>query len=86
MIIDKVDATTNPDSKISPTFKRLVKTFNWSDSFRAINPTAIQFSRYYSNTRGEGSSRIDRCYHIGDIEVIAAYTNYPPTHTPQQTF
>ena len=74
MIIDKnkIDAATNPDSKISPTFKRLVKTFNWSDSFRAINPTDLQFSRYYSNTRGEGASRIDRCYHTGDIEVIAA--------------
>ena len=72
MIIDKLDATNHPDAKMSPTFKRLVKTFNWVDSFRAIHPTAIQFSRYYSNTRGDGATRIDRCYHYGDIEVKSA--------------
>ena len=72
MIIDKCHATKNPDSKISPTFKRLVKSFNWIDSFRALHPREVQFSRYYSSNRGEGASRIDRCYHYGDIKAIKA--------------
>ena len=42
------------------------------DSFRSIHPSAVQFSRYYGNTRGEGASRIDRCYHYGDITIRSA--------------
>ena len=72
MIIDKQDATTNPESKISSTFKRLARSFNWTDSFRILHPTDQQFSRYYSSTRGEGASRIDRCYHYGSITVTSA--------------
>ena len=72
MIIDKLDATHHPDAKMSPTFKRVVRSFNWIDSFRNMHPTAVQFSRYYSNTRGEGATRIDRCYHFGDVQIISA--------------
>ena len=72
MIIDKLDATNHPESKMSPSFKRLVKCFNWTDSFRSIHPNNVQFSRYYSNTRGDGATRIDRCYHYGDIKVNEA--------------
>ena len=72
MIIDKHDATNNPESKMSPSFKRLVKSFKWRDSFRTLYPSAVQFSRYYSNTRGEGATRIDRCYHYGDINITNA--------------
>ena len=72
MIIDKIDATNNPDAKISPSFKRLVKSFNWIDSFRSIHPTSIKFSRYYTNAKCEGASRIDHCYHYGEIKVSKA--------------
>ena len=72
MIIDKQDATTHPEGKMSPTFKRLVKSFKWIDSFRTLHPSTVQFSRYYSNTRGEGATRIDRCYHYGEISISNA--------------
>ena len=69
-IIDKEDATHNPESKISTSMKRLVKTFKWSDSFRSLHPRSKAYSRYYKHDRiGEGASRIDKCYHWGDIVV-----------------
>ena len=71
-IIEKQDATVHQQAKMSPSFKRLAKTFNWVDSFRVLHPTATQFSRYYSNTRGDGATRIDRSYHCGNIEVKQA--------------
>ena len=69
-IIEKEDATNNPESKISPSLKRLIKTFKWSDSFRSLHPHSKVFSRYYSTERGEGASRIDRGYHWGDLNVV----------------
>ena len=69
-IVDKQDATHNPESKISPSLKRLVKNFGWEDSFRSLYPQSKSFSRYYKHDRiGEGASRIDRCYHWGEIVV-----------------
>ena len=72
MIIDKKDATTHQETKMSPTFKRLVKSFNWKDSFRTLHPSLDQFSRYYSSNRGNGATRIDRCYHYGEIKINSA--------------
>ena len=72
MIIDKCDATKNPETKMSPNFKHFAKSFNWVDSYRVLHPREVQFSRYYSGVMGEGASRIDRCYHYGDIGVIKA--------------
>ena len=70
-IIRKEDATRNPESKISPSLKRLVKTFNWQDSYRSLYPSTQCFSRYYGNERhGDGASRIDRNYHLGNIEIL----------------
>ena len=67
-ITEKADATHNPESKISPSMKRLVKTFKWTDSYRILHPQSKVFSRHYRHDRtGEGASRIDRCYHWGDI-------------------
>ena len=72
MIIDKLDATKNPDAKMSPTFKRLVRSYSWRDSFRELHPAERQYSRYYANSRTEGATRIDRCYHYGDIAIKSA--------------
>ena len=70
-IICKKDATKNPESKLSPSLKRLVKTFSWQDSFREQYPDHRTFSRYYGCERyGEGATRIDRNYHYGGINVI----------------
>ena len=72
-IIDKKDATKNPLSKMSPSFKRLVSVFSLQDSFRLLHPNEMVYSRYYSNDHhGEGATRIDRMYHSGDIEVLRA--------------
>ena len=70
--VEKIDATVNPESKISNTLKRVIKVFDMSDSFRSIHPKDKIFSRYYSDTRGSGASRIDRQYHFGNITVIEA--------------
>ena len=63
MIIDKQDATIILASKLSPSFKRLIQTFKWTDSYRKLHPKTEQFSRYYGGTRGEGK-----------LELIAATT------------
>ena len=75
-IIDKMDATAHPAAKHSQSFKRLSQTFNWKDSYRCLYPSDKQFSRYYGNSRGEGATRIDRCYHYGDININSA--SYEP--------
>ena len=72
MIINKQDATAHQAAKMSPTFQRVVRTFNWVDSYRVLHPTAKQFSRYYGDSRSEGATRIDRSYHYGDITVKKA--------------
>ena len=70
-IIQKEDATHNPESKLSPSLKRLVSVFKWKDSFRTLYPQAREFSRYYNHDRtGFGGSRIDRCYHWGAITIV----------------
>ena len=71
-ITEKEDATHHPEAKTSPALKRLVKTFGWSDNFRALHPKSKSFSRYYKTDRGEGASRIDRCYQWGEITVQEA--------------
>ena len=72
-IIHKDDASRNPDTKLSPSFRRLVSTFSWVDSYRALYPTTRSYSRYYDSDRfGEGASRIDRCYHWGGVTVLEA--------------
>ena len=60
-IIDKKDATKNPETKISRCLQRLVKVRNWQDSYRQLHPSTLTYSRYYENTRAEGASRIDHC-------------------------
>ena len=72
-IIDKKDATKNPETKISPCFKRLVSAFSWTDSFRSLHPVKEAFSRYYYNDHhGEGATRIDRMYHEGEVKIVEA--------------
>ena len=73
-ITDKQDATRNPEAKLSPSLKRLMKTFCWTDSFRRLFPNTRQFSRYYEHDRfGEGATRIDRVYQYGNIIVKEAF-------------
>ena len=70
-IIKENDATKNSTQKISPSLRRLVKNFKWSDSFRELHPNSLTFSRYYDHNKfGEGATRIDRQYYWGDIEII----------------
>ena len=72
-IIEKKDATKYPEAKMSKCLERLVKIRHWNDSFRSLHPTAQVYSRYYDNTRGEGASRIDRCYQYGSLKPMKAY-------------
>ena len=71
-IINKSDATHNPENKMSPSLKRLVQTFDMHDSFRLLHPTLQMFSRYYGKDRCEGATRIDRNYQWGQLTVTQA--------------
>ena len=71
-ITEKSDATVNPESKISNCLKRVLKTFDFKDSFRSLYPSSKTYSRYYSDSRGHGASRIDRQYHYGDLTILEA--------------
>ena len=72
-IVNNLDATNNQSSKMSACLKRVIKNFNWTDSFRSIYPTKKIFSRYYDHHQyGEGATRIDRSYQYGRAEVIQA--------------
>ena len=71
-ITKKHDATHNPESKMSRCLERLIKLKDWNDSFRTLHPASSEYSRYYANTRAEGASRIDRCYHFGSVEIKMA--------------
>ena len=72
-ISKKEDATKNPESKMSPSLKRLERIFSWQDSFRTLYPSKKCFSRYYANDRhGDGASRIDRSYHFGEVGIQQA--------------
>ena len=71
-ILNKNDATAHPDAKISNALKRVVKTFDMSDSFRALHPKAKAFSRYYDDARCQGAIRIDRQYHWGNLIIKEA--------------
>ena len=62
-ITNKQDATNNPEAKMSPSLKRLTKTFGWVDSFRSLYPAVSTFSRYYESRGVSGASRIYRQYH-----------------------
>ena len=68
-IIDKKDATNHAQAKMSPNLKRLVKTFQWKDSFRTLYPQQGTFSHYYKIGEQSGASRIDTQYHWGQVEV-----------------
>ena len=71
-IIDKADATTHPEAKMSNCLKRVTKVFDMKDSFRALYPKVQAFYRYYGYTRGQGATRIDRQYHYGNITIMEA--------------
>ena len=70
-ILDKEDCTRYPESKMSPSLKRLVRTFSLKDSFRTMHPEVKTYSRFYERN-GEGASRIDRSYNWGNIRVLEA--------------
>ena len=72
-IIEKRDSLKNAEQKMSPSLKRLVKTFEWSDCYRSLYPIKSVFSRYYSSEKyGPGATRIDRAYSWGILVVVEA--------------
>ena len=55
-IISALDSSSDPQRKMSPSFRTLVSAFTWTDSYRAIAPRTRQYSRYYRNVhKGEGA-------------------------------
>ena len=69
-IVEKKDATNYPQAKMSPSLTRLVKSFQWSDSFRSLYPTREVFSHYYKSGEQTHATRIDREYNWGQVEVV----------------
>ena len=49
-----------------------MSNFGWKDSYQTLHPDEEQYSQYYSNQRGQGASRIDGSYHVGDIGIKTA--------------
>ena len=75
-IASKLDATNHPEAKMSPSLIRVIRTFEWKDSFRSLNPNSSTFSRYYESRGVSGGTRVDRQYHWGSI--IPVHANYIP--------
>ena len=72
-ITHEIDATKNTAQKMSPSLKRLITTFSWTDSFRYLHSKSQTFSRYYEHNKfGEGATRLDRQYHWGNVTVVEA--------------
>ena len=71
-INNKKDATNNPEAKLSPSLGRLLRAFDWTDSFRYLHPSSNTFSRYYVIRGISGARRIDQQYHWGNIIPIEA--------------
>lgn len=46
-IIERKDCSENASAKMSPSFDKLVKTFDMEDCYRALHPNGSAFSRYY---------------------------------------
>ena len=70
-IIHESDATKNAANKMSPSLKRLVKTFSWTDSYRLLHPYSRVFSHNYeSQLYGQGGTRIDRQYNWGNMTIV----------------
>ena len=72
-IINKMDSTHHPASKMSPSLTRMISIFDMADSFRVLHPKLKTFSHHYHTTQlGAGATRIDRSYSWGDMEVCEA--------------
>ena len=71
-IIDKKDATNNPEQKMSRSLVRLKTDQDWKDTFRSLHPSKLEYSRFYTHRQISGASRIDRCYHFGELIPITA--------------
>ena len=72
-MIQVEDFTHNKESKSSPCLARLVRTFNQTDSYRALHPNKKVFSQYYTVADGSvRGSRIDRSYHWGNVSILEA--------------
>ena len=72
-IINKMDSTHHPASKMSPSLSRMIKTFDMVDSFRVLHPSSKIFSHHYHTTQlGTGGTRIDRSYSWGEIRALEA--------------
>ena len=71
-ILDKIDATNNPEQKISRSLERLKSNKNWNDTFRTLHPTKLAYSRFYCQRQVSGASRIDRCYYFGGLTPVTA--------------
>ena len=58
-ILAEQDTTTNYRDKVSKDLDNLVKTFKYSDSFRALHPASIEFTFYRASC---SPARLDRVY------------------------
>ena len=75
-ITNKIDCTSHPEAKMSPSLTRHIRTFEWQDSFRSLYPTSASFSRYYVARGSPGATRIDRQYNWGNI--VPVHAEYSP--------
>lgn len=67
-ITEKIDSMNYPDNKMSASLKRVISTFEFTDSFHSLHPKDEVYSRYcLDGNTITGATRIDRAYHYGAI-------------------
>ena len=75
-IIQQEDCSHLPETKMSPSLKRLVALHKWKDCFRTLHPKEKVYSHVYNRQNREGltkgGSRLDRAYCYGEVEVVSA--------------
>ena len=72
-VLNKLDCTSHPAAKMSPSLAKLVRVGDLSDCFRKLHPTAKVYSHFYNTIHhGQGATRIDRSYSWGDVNVVSA--------------
>ena len=63
---------------MSPTLKRMISAFSWTDSYRFLHPNSQVFSHYYGTGSSAGATRIDTAFHWGQLSPTEArYVSVP---------
>ena len=70
-IVNNRDCTHYPDSKKSPSLRRLLDLYHLQDTHCVLHPNHQDYSHYYSSSAtNTGATRIDRAYSYGQTHIL----------------